>query len=37
MKPGKILVIAIFLLMAVGGIGGVMLAGYSFIVRGGVG
>lgn len=37
MKCGKILVIAIFLLMAIGGIGGVMLAGYSFIVRGGVG
>ncbi|MEJ8322362.1 MULTISPECIES: protein YohO [Kosakonia] len=37
MKSGKILVIAIFLLMAIGGIGGVMLAGYSFIVRGGVG
>ncbi|HHP2547952.1 hypothetical protein, partial [Klebsiella pneumoniae] len=25
------------LLMAIGGISGVMLAGYSFIVRGGVG
>ncbi|WLI77744.1 protein YohO [Kosakonia sp. H02] len=37
MKPGKILVITIFLLMAIGGISGVMLAGYSFIVRGGVG
>ncbi|XTZ39755.1 protein YohO [Salmonella enterica] len=37
MKPAKILVIAIFLLMAISGIGGVMLAGYSFIVRGGVG
>ncbi|MDF7759963.1 protein YohO [Kosakonia cowanii] len=37
MKSGKILVIAIFLLMAIGGIGGVMLAGYSFIVRGGAG
>ncbi|CAI8733440.1 MULTISPECIES: protein YohO [Kosakonia] len=37
MKSGKILVIAVFLLMAIGGIGGVMLAGYSFIVRGGVG
>ncbi|WP_072037800.1 protein YohO [Enterobacter sp. Bisph1] len=37
MKSSKILVIAIFLLMAIGGIGGVMLAGYSFIVRGGVG
>ena len=37
MKSGKIVVIAIFLLMAIGGIGGVMLAGYSFIVRGGVG
>lgn len=37
MKPVKIIVIAIFLLMAVSGIGGVMLAGYSFIVRGGAG
>ena len=37
MKPGKILVITIFLLMAIGGISGVMLAGYSFIVRGGAG
>ncbi|QUJ07291.1 hypothetical protein KCP70_01895 [Salmonella enterica subsp. enterica] len=25
--------IALFLLMAIGGIGGVMLAGYSFILR----
>ncbi|WP_342324447.1 protein YohO [Kosakonia sp. BYX6] len=37
MKPGKILVITVFLLMAIGGISGVMLAGYSFIVRGGAG
>ncbi|SFU04438.1 hypothetical protein SAMN05192562_104188 [Kosakonia arachidis] len=37
MKAGKIIVIAVFLLMAIGGIGGVMLAGYSFIVRGGAG
>lgn len=37
MKAGKLIVITIFLLMAIGGIGGVMLAGYSFIVRGGVG
>ncbi|EBB6151376.1 protein YohO, partial [Salmonella enterica] len=28
-------VIALFLLMAIGGIGGVMLAGYSFILRAG--
>ncbi|HAR9051532.1 TPA: protein YohO, partial [Salmonella enterica] len=31
----KIGVIALFLLMAIGGIGGVMLAGYSFILRAG--
>lgn len=37
MKPVKIAVITLFLLMAISGIGGVMLAGYSFIVRGGVG
>ncbi|MGY6028746.1 protein YohO [Phytobacter sp. AG2a] len=37
MNLSKITVVAIFLLMAIGGIGGVMLAGYSFIVRGGVG
>ncbi|WP_437887538.1 protein YohO [Phytobacter sp. V91] len=37
MNLSKITVIAIFLLMAIGGISGVMLAGYSFIVRGGVG
>ena len=37
MRVAKIGVIALFLLMAIGGIGGVMLAGYSFIVRGGVG
>lgn len=34
MKPAKIAVITLFLFMA---ISGVMLAGYSFIVRGGVG
>ena len=34
MKPAKIAVIT---LLAIGGISGVMLAGYSFIVRGGVG
>ncbi|MGK9175971.1 protein YohO [Yokenella regensburgei] len=37
MNLSKLSVIAIFLLMAIGGIGGVMLAGYSFIVRGGIG
>jgi len=37
MNLSKITVITIFLLMAIGGIGGVMLAGYSFIARGGVG
>ncbi|BBE76686.1 hypothetical protein MRY16398_17420 [Phytobacter sp. MRY16-398] len=37
MNLSKLTVIAIFLLMAIGGIGGVMLAGYSFIVRGGAG
>lgn len=37
MNLSKITVVAIFLLMAIGGIGGVMLAGYSFIVRGGMG
>lgn len=37
MKPAKLAVITLFVLMAVGGIGGVMLAGYSFIVRAGVG
>lgn len=33
----RIAVITLFALMAIGGVGGVMLAGYSFIVRGGVG
>ncbi|WP_090458776.1 MULTISPECIES: protein YohO [unclassified Enterobacter] len=33
MNATKIAVITLFFLMAVGGIGGVMLAGYSFIVR----
>lgn len=37
MKPAKLAVITLFVLMAIGGVGGVMLAGYSFIVRGGVG
>ncbi|AGB77519.1 MULTISPECIES: protein YohO [Pseudocitrobacter] len=37
MKPAKLAVVALFLFMAVSGIGGVMLAGYSFIVRGGIG
>ena len=37
MKPAKIAVVTLFLLMAIGGISGVMLAGYSLIVRGGVG
>ncbi|ENF5165091.1 protein YohO, partial [Salmonella enterica] len=31
MRVAKIGVIALFLLMAIGGIGGVMLAGYRFI------
>ncbi|EAA7703103.1 protein YohO [Salmonella enterica] len=35
MRVTKIGVIALFLLMAIGGIGGVMLAGYSFILRAG--
>ncbi len=30
MKPAKIAVVTLFLLMAIGGISGVMLAGYSF-------
>ncbi|MCS2157271.1 protein YohO [Scandinavium sp. H11S7] len=37
MKPAKLAMITLFVLMAIGGVGGVMLAGYSFIVRGGVG
>ena len=37
MKSTKVAAIVIFALMAISGIGGVMLAGYSFIVRGGVG
>lgn len=37
MKPAKLAIIILFTMMAVSGIGGVMLAGYSFIVRGGVG
>ncbi|ECM4482101.1 protein YohO [Salmonella enterica subsp. enterica serovar Agona] len=35
MRVAKIGVIALFLLMAIGGIGGGMLAGYSFILRAG--
>ncbi|EDK3302063.1 protein YohO [Salmonella enterica] len=35
MRVAKIGVIALFLLMSIGGIGGVMLAGYSFILRAG--
>ncbi|EDO4542933.1 protein YohO [Salmonella enterica] len=35
MRVAKIGVIALFLLMAIGGTGGVMLAGYSFILRAG--
>ncbi|EAZ8650039.1 protein YohO [Salmonella enterica] len=35
MRVARIGVIALFLLMAIGGIGGVMLAGYSFILRAG--
>lgn len=37
MKATKVAVITLFALMAISGIGGVMLAGYSFILRGGVG
>lgn len=33
MRIAKIGVIALFLFMALGGIGGVMLAGYTFILR----
>ncbi|HHK9080961.1 TPA: protein YohO [Escherichia coli] len=35
MRIAKIGVIALFLFMAFGGIGGVMLAGYAFILRAG--
>ncbi|EDH5629679.1 protein YohO [Salmonella enterica subsp. enterica] len=35
MRVAKIGAIVLFLLMAIGGIGGVMLAGYSFILRAG--
>lgn len=35
MNITKIGIIALFLLLALGGIGGVMLAGYSFIVHAG--
>ena len=37
MKSTKLAAIVLFAFMAISGIGGVMLAGYSFIVRGGVG
>ena len=37
MKATKLAVITLFALMAVSGIGCVMLSGYSFIVRVGVG
>ena len=37
MKATKLAIITLFGLRAVSGSGGVMLAGYSFIVRGGVG
>lgn len=37
MKATKLTVITLFALITISGIGGVMLAGYSFIVRGGVG
>ncbi|EOW8250901.1 protein YohO [Escherichia coli] len=33
MRIAKIGVIALFLFMSLGGIGGVMLAGYTFILR----
>ena len=35
MRIAKIWVIALFLFMALGGIGGFMLAGYTFILRAG--
>lgn len=35
MNITKMGIIALFLLLALGGIGGVMLAGYSFIVHAG--
>ncbi|WP_249226366.1 hypothetical protein [Entomohabitans teleogrylli] len=35
MKAGKIVLIAGMVILSLGGIGGVMLAGYSFIVHGG--
>ena len=37
MKATKLAIITLFVLMAVSGIGGVMLAGYSLFVRGGFG
>ncbi|MEC9689727.1 protein YohO [Escherichia marmotae] len=35
MRIAKIGVITLFLLMVLGGVGGVMLAGYTFILRAG--
>lgn len=35
MKPGKIVIITGMVIMAIVGIGGVMLAGYSFILQSG--
>ena len=37
MKATKVAVITLFALMAVSGIGGFMMSGYSFIFSGGVG
>lgn len=33
MKLSKVVIVTLFLLMAAGGIGGVMLAGYTFILH----
>ncbi|WP_312950726.1 protein YohO [Superficieibacter sp.] len=35
MSAAKLGIITLFLVMAISGIGGVMLAGYTFIVHGG--
>ncbi|MTH47946.1 protein YohO [Intestinirhabdus alba] len=35
MRAAKFAVITLFMLMAIGGIGGVMLAGYTFILHAG--
>lgn len=35
MKPGKVALITGMIIMAIGGIGGVMLAGYSVILHAG--